>query len=123
MSMFNKFKEMARKSVDAVDAGLDITIKSLKEDGLHGTSYKFGKQFGTMVKEAQSDVTKYTDEIKKANKRATNPLGISFKKGTASHTTAKTVVEAISTIRIISADAKNATKKLLDKSEIKKKTP
>ena len=121
MSMFNKFKEMAKKSVDAVDAGLETTIKSLKEEGLQGTSYKIGKQVGTMVKDVQTDVTQYADEISKANKKATNPLGISFKKGTASHTTAKSVVTAINTMRIIGTDTKNKANDLLGKVENKNK--
>ena len=119
--MFDKFKEMAKKSVDAVDAGLETTIKSLKEEGLQGTSYKIGKQVGTMVKDVQTDAIEYADEIRKANKKATNPLGISFKKGTASHTTAKSVVMAINTIRIIGTDAKNKANNLLEKADNKNK--
>lgn len=122
MSIFNKFTEMARQSVGALDAGIDKTIKSLKEEGLQATSYKIGRNVGAMVKEVQNDFTEYTDEISKANKKATNPLGISFKKGTASHTTAKTVVTAINTMRIIGADAKNKATDLLEKAEIKKPT-
>jgi hypothetical protein len=122
MTMFSKFKEMAKKSVDAVEAGIDNTVKSLKEEGLQATSYKIGRNVGAMVQEVQNDVTEYADEIKRANKKATNPVGISFKKGTASHTTAKTVVAAINTMRIIGTDAKNKTNELLEKAEIKKPT-
>lgn len=120
--MFNKFKEMAKKSVDAVESKIDNTVKSIKEDGLQATSYKIGRNVGAMVQEVQNDVTEYADGISKANKKATNPLGISFKKGTASHTTAKTVVTAINTMRILGTDAKNKATDLLEKAEIKKPT-
>ena len=122
MSMFNKFVDMAKKSVDVLEAGIDNTVKSIKEEGLQATSYKIGKQVGTVVNDVQQGVTDYADEIKRANKKATNPVGISFKKGTASHTTAKTVVAAINTMRIIGTDAKNKTNELLEKAEIKKPT-
>lgn len=76
ISIFNQFKEMAKKTVTAVESG----ITTLKEDGLEKTSYNLGNKLGQAAKELKEDVTSYTDEIKKSNKKATNPVGISFKK-------------------------------------------
>ena len=111
MNAFGKFKEMAKKTVNAVENGITI----LKEDGLEKTSYNLGNKLGQVAKELKEDVSTYSDEIQKSNKKVTNPVSISFKKGTVSHTTAKTVLSAINTIRIVGTDAKNKTNELLDK--------
>lgn len=123
MSIFIKFKEMAKKSVSAVETGLDNTVKKIKEDGLEAMSYQLGRQVGTMVHEVKENVTDYAQGIEKANKKAINPLGISFKKGTPSYTTAKAAVAAINTMRIVGIDVKNKASDIIDKIEAQTKKP
>ena len=103
---------LAEKTVSKTEVILDKTVQVYKDKGLEDGSKEIGHQLGTNAKSIKNSLENYIEDVKKSNKKATNPLTIGFKKDTMSHSTAKTVVSAINTIRKIGNDAKNQIEEL-----------
>jgi len=103
MGFFNKMKTLGEIAVTKTKEATQTIQQQYQENGMEGV----GKVLGTSTKKLIESSKEYVDEIQKDNKKASRPIGITYKKGDPTKDVAQVAIEAINTIRKVSLDVKN----------------
>lgn len=103
MSFFNKMKAIGEHAVQKANKTTNVIAQSYKENGMEGV----GKVIGCSTKQIIDSSTKYVEQISRENKKASRPIGITYKKGDPTKLVATCAIEAINTIRTVSLDIKD----------------